>query len=169
MPRRGRARGQSDRLHHRQPKRQERGKGGARIDPHGFDGGKLIKGKKRHVLVDTLGLLLHALVTSADVQDRDGGIMVLSTLFGQSRSSRSCLPTAPMPGRCFMTVWRTPCRSSPLRSSAVAIRPKASSCCPNGGLSNAPSAGSGAVADSPRTGKTSTIPRSPSSASPPSA
>ena len=43
----------------------------------------MIKGKKRHVLVDTLGLLLHALVTSADVQDRDGGIMVLSTLFGQ--------------------------------------------------------------------------------------
>jgi len=35
------------------------------------------------VLVDTLGLLLHALVTSADVQDRDGGLMVLSTMFGQ--------------------------------------------------------------------------------------
>lgn len=35
------------------------------------------------MLVDTLGLLLHALVTSADVQDRDGGLMVLSTLFGQ--------------------------------------------------------------------------------------
>jgi putative transposase len=58
-------------------------KGGAHIDPHGFDGGKLIKGKKRHVLVDTLGLLLHALVTSAHVQDRDGGLMVLSTLFGR--------------------------------------------------------------------------------------
>ncbi len=43
----------------------------------------MIKGKKRHVLVDTLGLLLHALVTSADVQDRDGGLMVLSTMFGQ--------------------------------------------------------------------------------------
>ena len=28
-------------------------------------------------------MLLHALVTSADVQDRDGGLMVLSTLFGQ--------------------------------------------------------------------------------------
>ena len=41
----------------------------------------MIKGKKRHVLVDTLGLLLHALVTSADVQDRDGGLMVLSTMF----------------------------------------------------------------------------------------
>ena len=30
-----------------------------------------------------MGLLLHALVTGAAVQDRDGGIMVLSTLFGQ--------------------------------------------------------------------------------------
>jgi transposase len=70
-------------LHHRQPKREERGKRGACIDPHGFDAGKLIKGKKRHVLVDRLGLLLHALVTPADVQDRDGGLMVLSTLFGQ--------------------------------------------------------------------------------------
>jgi transposase len=42
----------------------------------------LIKGKKRHVLVDTLGLILHGIVTSASVQDRDGGIMLLSTLFG---------------------------------------------------------------------------------------
>ena len=56
--------------------------GGACIDPHGFDAGKLIKGKKRHVLVDTLGLILHGIVTSASVQDRDGGIMLLSTLFG---------------------------------------------------------------------------------------
>ena len=57
--------------------------GGVCIDPHGFDAGKLIKGKKRHVLVDTVGLLLHALVTSADVQDRDGGLLVLSTLFAR--------------------------------------------------------------------------------------
>ena len=56
---------------------------GASIDAHGFDAGKLIKGKKRHILVDTLGLLLHALVTPADVQDRDGGLMLLATLFGQ--------------------------------------------------------------------------------------
>jgi transposase len=83
MPRAGRTRGQPDRLHRGQPEREERGKRGTCIDPHGFDGGKLIKGKKRHVLVDTLGLLLHALVTPADVQDRDGGLMVLSTLFGQ--------------------------------------------------------------------------------------
>jgi transposase len=40
------------------------------------------EGKKRHLLVDTLGLLLHAVEHPADIQDRDGGIMLLSTLFG---------------------------------------------------------------------------------------
>ena len=51
-------------------------------DPHGFDAGKEIKGKKRHVLVDTQGLLMHGIVHSADVQDRDGGVLVMATLFG---------------------------------------------------------------------------------------
>ena len=34
------------------------------------------------ILVDTLGLLLHAVVHPADIQDRDGGILLLATLFG---------------------------------------------------------------------------------------
>jgi putative transposase len=38
----------------------------------GFDAGKLVKGRKRHVLVDTLGLLIAVLVTSAGVQDYHG-------------------------------------------------------------------------------------------------
>jgi len=42
----------------------------------------LIKGKKRHILVDMQGLVLRALLTPADVQDRDGGIALLATLFG---------------------------------------------------------------------------------------
>ena len=82
MPRNDWPRCQSYRLHRRQPKREERRKRGACIDPPGFDAGKLIKGKKRHVLVDMQGLLLQALVTPANVQDRDGGIALLSTLFG---------------------------------------------------------------------------------------
>jgi transposase len=69
-------------LRHRQPEREERGKRGDCIDPGGYDAGKKIKGKKRHILVDTLGLLLHAVVHPADIQDRDGGVLVLSTLFG---------------------------------------------------------------------------------------
>ncbi|GAA1127725.1 IS5 family transposase [Kitasatospora arboriphila] len=39
-------------------------------DSRGFDGGKLLNGRKRHVVVDTLGLLLGVLVTSADIGDR---------------------------------------------------------------------------------------------------
>ena len=38
--------------------------------------------QKRHVLVDTQGLMLHAIVTAADIQDRDGGAWLLGTLFG---------------------------------------------------------------------------------------
>jgi transposase len=38
----------------------------------GFDAAKKVNGRKRHVAVDTLGLLLVVLVTAASVQDRDG-------------------------------------------------------------------------------------------------
>ena len=38
---------------------------------------KKVKGRKRHLLVDVLGLLLVAMITPASVQDRDGGAMVL--------------------------------------------------------------------------------------------
>ena len=37
--------------------------------PHGYDGGKQIKGRKRHIVVDTLGLLLAVTVTSAAADD----------------------------------------------------------------------------------------------------
>ncbi|WP_260696022.1 transposase [Streptomyces sp. IB201691-2A2] len=39
-------------------------------DSRGFDGGKQINGRKRHVVVDTLGLLLGVMVTSANIGDR---------------------------------------------------------------------------------------------------
>ena len=38
----------------------------------GFDAGKMVKGRKRHMLVDTLGLVLCIVVHSAQLQDRDG-------------------------------------------------------------------------------------------------
>ena len=55
-------------------------KKGACIDPHGYDAGKKINGKKRHIAVDTLGLNLEAVVHPADIQDRDGGPLVLQEL-----------------------------------------------------------------------------------------
>jgi transposase len=46
----------------------------------GYDGGKKIKGQKRHIAVDTLGLLICVIVTAASVQDRDGGAVLLARL-----------------------------------------------------------------------------------------
>jgi transposase len=74
--------GEPNRCHHRQPKREERRKGGRSIDPAGFDAGKKINGKKRHILVDTQGLLMQAIVHAADIQDRDGGVLLMGSLLG---------------------------------------------------------------------------------------
>jgi putative transposase len=43
----------------------------------GYDAGKKVKGRKRHILVDTIGLLLIVVVHTADIQDRDGAKLVL--------------------------------------------------------------------------------------------
>ena len=52
-------------------------KKGALLDPSGYDAGKKVKGRKRHILVDTLGLLLSVVVHPANIQDRDGAYEVL--------------------------------------------------------------------------------------------
>ena len=46
----------------------------------GYDAGKKIEGRKRHVVVDTLGLLLRVIVGPASVQDRDGARPVLQAV-----------------------------------------------------------------------------------------
>jgi transposase len=46
----------------------------------GYDAGKRVRGRKRHLLVDTNGLLLHRVVHSASVQDRAGARLVLAGL-----------------------------------------------------------------------------------------
>jgi len=48
--------------------------------PHGYDGGKKVNGRKRHILVDTLGLLLKVVVHPANLQDREGAPLVLADL-----------------------------------------------------------------------------------------
>src|ERR1700733_5459354 len=70
--------------------------------------GKKIKGRKRHILVDTLGLLLNVIVHPADVQDRDGAFHLL-------RQARRLFPfierifaDGGYAGRKMaLTVWRT--------------------------------------------------------------
>ena len=48
--------------------------------PRGFDAGKKIKGRKRHILTDTEGHLVGLLVHPAEIQDRDGAVAVLSSI-----------------------------------------------------------------------------------------
>jgi transposase len=52
----------------------------------GYDAGKKINGRKRHIVVDTCGLLLVVLVTGAHVPDRDAARLLLWAL-------RTCFPT----------------------------------------------------------------------------
>jgi putative transposase len=54
-----------------------------RGDARGYDGGKKIRGRKRHLLVDTLGLLLRVKVSAADIGDREGAKVLLHPLAGK--------------------------------------------------------------------------------------
>lgn len=48
--------------------------------PRGYDAGKCIKGRKRHLLTDINGLLVAAIVHAADIQDRDGAPLLLASI-----------------------------------------------------------------------------------------
>jgi len=71
-------------------------------EERGYDGGKKITGRKRHIAVDTLGLILTVIVHRADWQDQTGGWWVLEKLheqfkrlkvvFGDSAYGRNALP-----------------------------------------------------------------------------
>src|SRR5262245_73462 len=69
----GRSRSDAERGYLGQPECQDKSKRG----PRGFDGAKLVKGRKRHVLVDTLGLILKVMVSEANVGDREGAAWLL--------------------------------------------------------------------------------------------
>ena len=129
-------------------------KGGKSIDPHGYDAGKKIKGKKRHVLVDTQGFVLHAIVTAADIQDRDGGAMLLATLFGMFPFLLKLYADGGYQGPQFQKSLKLSCPRPRCRSSSDPIATRASSSCRGGGWSNARSPGSTGAADWPRIGRT---------------
>ena len=51
----------------------------------GYDAGQKVKGRKRHILVDTLGLLIAVVITAASVQDRDGAKLVFAAARNETR------------------------------------------------------------------------------------
>ncbi len=56
----------------------------------GFDGGKLIKGRKRFILVDTLGLLLAVHVVAANITEKAGAQALLTKIWASSRLKKLC-------------------------------------------------------------------------------
>ena len=66
--------------------------------PRGYDAGRKVKGRKRHILTDTDGNLVHAVIHLADIQDRDGAPFALTEI----------IPRFPM-------FFRGPLRSDALR------------------------------------------------------
>jgi putative transposase len=52
-------------------------------EKRGYDAGKKVTGRKRHLLVDTLGLVIAVMVHSAGIQDYDGAKLLLEKVQGQ--------------------------------------------------------------------------------------
>ncbi len=68
--------------------------------PKGFDAAKKVKGRKRHLVVDTLGLLLAVLIHPADIQDRDGAPPVVARAVAKYPSIKKLYTDAGYSGRC---------------------------------------------------------------------
>src|ERR1022692_2071684 len=57
-------------------------------DERGYDAGKKVNGRKRHILVDTIGLILLVMVLPANIQDRDGAKQLLAAFFRKATPRR---------------------------------------------------------------------------------
>ena len=92
----------------------------------GYDAGKRVKGRKRHLVTDTLGLVLRIEVHSAGVQDRDGAALVLERITRRFPFIERFFADAGYQGPRVAEAARARSRSSGERMPA-------SSCCPNAG------------------------------------
>ena len=149
VPRESRARSQPHGLHHRQSSVKSAEKGGSHRQPRlrcRPDQGQEAACSGRYA----------RLAAARHRRRRNGGLALLATLFGLN-----CSPTAPI-ARSFTAPWQPSC---PPREDRQAIRSGDLRRPALGGRTQSP--GSTAAADWPRTGRTSTATRSPSSSSRP--
>ncbi|RJS93595.1 transposase [Salinisphaera sp. Q1T1-3] len=70
----------------------------------GYDAGKKVKGRKRHVVVDTLGLMLAISVTAASVQDRASAHPVMADAMTKYPSLQTVSADNGYAGRCAQTL-----------------------------------------------------------------
>lgn len=97
--------------------------------PCGFDAAKKVKGRKRHILVDVLGLLVAAQVHSGDIQDRHGAIAVLQAAYARCCSLLLIWADSGYRGPLFaqafaaMAAWNLEIVSKP-KTSTFSVLPK---------------------------------------------
>jgi putative transposase len=116
----------------------------------GFDAGKKAKGRKRHLVVETLGVVLAVTVTAASVQDRDGAPAVTAQACDNPPALQKlwvdgayAQPMASMSRSYAIRATATPMSSAaraPRRTGLLSFS-KASSSCPYAGSSSAPTPG----------------------------
>lgn len=70
----------------------------------GFDAGKKVKGRKRHLVVDTLGLLLAVTVTAASVQDRDAAAPVVAMACSKVPGLKKLYTDGAYGGQCAQAI-----------------------------------------------------------------
>jgi transposase len=70
----------------------------------GFDAGKRVKGRKRHLVVDTLGLLLAVTVTAASVQDRDAAPEVVAQSVAKVPGLKRLYADSAYAGQCKQAI-----------------------------------------------------------------
>jgi len=70
----------------------------------GFDAGKKVKGRKRHLVVDTLGLLLAVTITAASVQDRDAAAPVVALACAKVPTLQKLYADAAYGGKCATAI-----------------------------------------------------------------
>lgn len=118
----------------------------------GYDAGKKVKGRKRHIVTDTLGLMVGLIVHAADVQDRDGAPAVLASIRRPFPWLRHVFADGGYAGEKLAPP-SAGSVSGPSRSSSAPTPPRASRCSPGDGSWNAPSPGWEGAAGLPKTGR----------------
>ena len=73
----------------------------------GFDAGKKVKGRKRHLVVNTLGLLLAVTVTAASVQDRDAAAEVVAQACAKVPGLKKLYTDGAYGGKCAQAIEQT--------------------------------------------------------------
>jgi transposase len=94
--------------------------------PRGYDAGKKVKGRKRHIVTDTSGFLVGAIVHEAGIQDRDGAPDVLACIRSAFPWYAISSPMAVTPATSWKTLWSA-MATGPLKSLNVPTQPRASS------------------------------------------